>query len=297
MDFHRIEEFLAVVDAEQITAAADALFMSQSSLSKKMAQLSNELGCELFTKTKTGIKLTPAGWEFYAYARRAARDHHQMLDRIAALSGTSGGKLHIGCLPLAAEYGIEDAISTYWADHPTVEVDYHERSQDGLIADLNLRKLDAALVRIDLLDPQQYVFARMFTDELVLACHKGHPLASRRDVPLPSLRNERFVLLGERSGITQLFLRHCTAAGFYPNCPTHQSRHRLILKAVSKNMGIGVLPRHLVETYYDENVCIVTLAKPIETNIGFAWLRNEDATPLLDDFILNMRTMSGDTKF
>lgn len=292
MELHRIEEFLAVVDAGQITAAADALFMSQSSLSKKMASLSSELGCELFNKTKTGIKLTPAGWEFYAYARGAVRDYHQMLDRLASFTGSSGGKLHIGCLPLAAEYGIEDAISAYWADHPSVEVDYHERSQDGLIADLNLHKLDAALVRIDLLDPQHYVFARMFDDELVLACHKTHPLAGRQDIPLPSLRNERFVLLGERSGITQLFLKHCTAAGFYPNCPTHQSRHRLILKAVAKNMGVGVLPRHLVETYYDENVTIATLSKPIVTTIGFAWLRNEEDSPLLDDFILNMRKLS-----
>ena len=296
MDTHRIEEFLAVVDAGQVTAAADSLYMSQSSLSKKMSALADELGCELFTKTKTGIKLTPAGWEFYAYARRAARDYHRMLDRLASFSGGSGGRLHIGCLPLAAEYGIEEAISNYWADHPTIEVDYHERSQDGLIADLNLHKLDAALVRIDLLDPQHYVFARMFQDELVLAVHKTQPLASRHSVPLPSLRNERFVLLGERSGITQLFLRHCTAAGFYPNCPTHQSRHRLILKAVSRNMGVGVLPRHLVETYYDENVSIVTLDKPIVTTIGFAWLRLSEDNPLLDDFILNMRSMAEKTQ-
>lgn len=284
-----MEEFLAVVDAGQVTAAADALFMSQSSLSKKMAALSDELGCTLFTKTKTGIKLTPTGWEFYAYARRAVRDYHQMLDRIASFGDGTGGKLHIGCLPLAAEYGIEEAISSFWADHPTVEVDYHERSQDSLIADLNLHKLDTAFVRTDLLDTMQYVIAKLFDDELVLVCHKNHPLAHKRSVPLASLRNERFVLLGDRSGITQLFLKHCTAAGFYPNSPTHQSRHRLILKAVSRKMGVGVLPRHLVETYYDENIVIVPFDKPIATSIGFAWLRNIDVTPLLDEFVLYMK--------
>lgn len=291
MEIRRLEEFLAVVDAGQVTAAADALFMSQSSLSKKMASLSNELGCDLFTKTKTGIKLTPTGWEFYAYARRAVRDYHQMLDRVAAFSSATGGKLHIGCLPLAAEYGVEEAISNYWADNPTIEIRYHERSQDSLLADLNLHKLDAALVRMDLLDPQQYVFSRLFDDELVLICHKNHPLAHRHDVPLASLRNERFVLLEERSGITLLFLKHCTAAGFYPNSPAHLSRHRLILKAVSRKMGISVLPRHLVETYYDEDIAIVTFAKPIPTTIGFAWLRNAEDNPLLDDFILSMQRM------
>ena len=56
-------------------------------------------------------------------------------------------------------------------------------------------------------------------------------------------------------------------------------------------MGISVLPRHLVETYYDEDIAIVTFAKPIPTTIGFAWLRNAEDNPLLDDFILSMQRM------
>ncbi|MBQ3283980.1 MAG: LysR family transcriptional regulator substrate-binding protein, partial [Atopobiaceae bacterium] len=127
--------------------------------------------------------------------------------------------------------------------------------------------------------------------ELVLICHRTHPLAHRHEVPLASSRNERFILLEERSGITSLFRTHCTAAGFYPNSPAHLSRHRLILKAVSRKMGISVLPRHLVETYYDEDIAIVTFAKPIPTTIGFAWLRNAEDNPLLDDFILSMQRM------
>jgi len=59
---------------------------------------------------------------------------------------------------------------------------------------------------------------------------------------------------------------------------------------------VGVLPRHLVETYYDENVSIVTLDKPIVTTIGFAWLRLSEDNPLLDDFILNMRSMAEKTQ-
>lgn len=289
-----MEEFLAVVDAGQLTAAADALYMSQSALSKKMSALSRELGTTLFTKTKDGLRLTPTGWEFYAYARKAVRDYHDVLDRLAVFGNPTRGTIRVGSLPLSVEYGIEDAISSYWADNPSVEIDYHERSQDNLITDLNLRKLDVAIARIDLLDAKQYDHTTLCEDYLVVACHKSHPLARKRSIPLASLRNEQFVLLKERSDITKLFLEHCAAAGFYPNSPMHHSRHRMVLKATSRKMGITVLPRLLVETYFDPEIVIIPFDNPIKTSIGFVWLHNEEVSPLMDGFMLAVKATVSD---
>jgi LysR family transcriptional activator of glutamate synthase operon len=281
--------FLAVASAGKFTDAASQLFISQSALSKQIGKLEEELGVQLFSKTRNGVELTQAGWDFYAYARKAVREYQDAKERLRGFSDNQTRSLSFGCLPLSREYGIEEAIAQYWAQHPLVQIEFRERSQKELLKLLDIGPLDLALVRMDLMDEEKFELQPILEDELVVACPTDHPLAHRKEVPIASLRNERFVLLEAKSDITQRFVLECEKAGFFPNTPLHSSRHRLVLKAVQRGLGITVMPKRMVEAFLAGDIATVPLREHLFTTLGFARARQQDSSQLVEDFVRVIR--------
>ncbi len=275
VDNSSLEAFLAVADAGKFTTAADQLYLTQSALSKRISKLEDEVGVQLFRKTRGGVELTQAGWEFYGYARKSTREYHSLMDRLATFKDSQSASLRIGALPLQQEYLLEDAFSSYWVRHPDVQIDYREDSQSALLTKLKLRKLDAALVRLDLIDYATYAARPVLRDSFVVVCPATDPLARKKSVTVDQLRGAKFAMLDANSDITRRFISECDSAGFFPNISVSHSRHRMLLRAVQNGMGISVMPRKLVEAYGAPDLALVPFATEHMTTLGFAWLRVE----------------------
>lgn len=285
MDFSKLEAFLAIANTGKYTEAADKLFVSQSSLSKQMSQVEKELGVKLFKKTRNGVELTQAGYDFYSYARKALPEFQHARDRLQMYREGSTYPLRIGALPLIEEYGFADSFSSFWVHNSSVQLEYFERSQEDLISKLDRHKIDLAIVRGDLLDQGMYSFVPLIRDELVLVCSRRHPLAGADMVDIAALRNEQFILLDEKSDITSIFRCACEREGFFPNAPLHHSRHRMLMKAVQNDMGISVLPKRLASTYLTRDLSVVPFKQTLASTLGFAWLAGDKFTPVIHDFV------------
>ncbi len=285
MDFRKIEAFLTVAKTGKYTEAADKLFVSQSSLSKQMSQMEKELGVKLFKKTRNGVELTQAGLDFYSYAHKALPEYQRAVSRLQMYREGATYPVRLGALPLTEEYGIADALSSYWVRNTSVQLEFFERSQEDLISKLERHKIDLAIVRGEMLDPLSFAFTPLVKDELVLVCSSKHPLANREVVSISDLRNEQFILLEEKSDVTQIFRRACERAGFCPNAPLHHARHRMLIKAVQNNMGTSVLPRRLAASYMASNLAIVSFEQPLYSTLGFAWLQDEQPGPVIHKLV------------
>lgn len=285
VDFAKIEAFLTVAATGKFTDAADKLFISQSSLSKQMAQIERELGVKLFKKTRNGVELTQAGFDFYSYARKTLPEYQNAIARLKMYGESSTYPLRIGALPLIEEYGFADSFSSYWVRNPHIQFEYYERSQADLLDKLDRNKIELAILRGDILDSNKYSFIQLVHDVLVVVCSRRHPLAQLESVDIEDLRNEQFILLEEKSDVTTLFRLACKQAGFAPNAPLHHSRHRMLMKAVQNNMGITALPKRLASTYLASDIAIVTFSSPINSSLGIAWLSSEPTTPVMKDFV------------
>lgn len=285
MDFTEIEYFLTVASSKTFTAAADKLFISQSSLSKHMAQLERELGVKLFKKTRNGIELTQAGWDFHSYAQHALPEYQRAVSRLSMYQEHSTYPLVVGALPLVEDYGFADSFGAFWAKNTSVQLEYIERSQANLVDKLRRHKIDFALLRLDRLDRREFRCIPLVEDELALACSTKNPLSTISSTKVADLRNEQFILLEEKSDITQIFYQACENEGFHPNVPLHHSRHRMLLNAVQNNMGVTVLPRRMLTSYHASNIAIVAIEPTLKSTIGFAGLRKEPSNPVLHSFV------------
>ena len=274
MDFQKLESFVVLAETGKYLDAADKLYISQSTLSKQISSLEKELGIDLLKKTKRGSELTQAGWEFYAYAKRALQERHDVMRKIDYLKGTSAGIIHVGSLPVREEYGIVDAFSTYWARNPTVRIDYVERNQDGLVEALERHEIDVAFARADLIDLTRFEFLPVLEDELLLICSVRHHLPRGSSIRIEGLRNEDFILLEGASGLTQLFTHACEAHGFFPHVVMSYPRHHAIFKPVRQDLGVTVLPRRSLLAYGADDLVGRPFEEPLVSKLGFIWPRN-----------------------
>lgn len=285
VDFRKMDAFLAVANAGKFVTAAEQLFISQSSLSKQMAQLERELDVKLFKKTRNGVELTQAGHDFYAYARHAVPEYQHEVSRLRMYREHAAFPLTVGALPLTEEYGFADSFSSYWVRNTSVEMQFVERNQGDLLDKLKRHKVDIALARTDYLDEGWFEYTPIVQDELTLVCSSTDPLAKRSSVSVHELKNETFVLLIDQSWVTRKFLDACSKAGFHPNVPLQHSRHRMIIKAIQKHMGISVLSQRLVSLQQPNDIVCVPFDKPIISTIGFVWLRGEQVSSVAQGFM------------
>lgn len=275
MDIKKIEAFNTLVATRKFSDAADSLYISQSSLSKQISQLEKELGVTLFDRTHNGVQLTAAGSDFRNYASKAWAEYQHVMRRMEIYRSNGTIPLRIGALPLVDDYMVADCLTNYWMSNPHVQIEYFERSQANLREGLLRRKFDIVLARVDSIDTDLYAFSPLFTDELIVVCRSDSPLARRGSIDLGALRNERFIALDPNSTIHNLIVQNCAKHGFHPNIALHHSRHRMVLKAVEKGMGITIMPSTLVRNMYDKNLSSIRLDEPIQSEVGFVWLKNE----------------------
>jgi DNA-binding transcriptional LysR family regulator len=187
MELRHLRYFVAVAEAEHFGRAAAELHVSQSPLSRQIAQLEEEIGAELFVPSGRGVKLSPAGRNFLEGARAT-------LARAAAQGRT--GTLVVGFEGgLAYTSGLLPRIvQSFRARHPHVEVRLLPLSSDDQVAALEDGKISLGY-GYHLPEEHLLVHVRvLFRDRVCVVMSKKHPLATRRTLRVADLKNERFIL-------------------------------------------------------------------------------------------------------
>lgn len=283
MNFAQLQYFLAVARDGKFSTAAESSYVSQSSLSKQIKSLEDELGVDLFVRSAKGAALTPAGEVFLEFATMTYRRYEDVLVRLEQRGGSAQLHIRIGALPLVSDYGLHADLAAFQVDNMGIQIDFVERSQQEIIRRLELDRLDLAILRTDLLPPAEYEWIDLVRDEVCIVCSVRHRLARRQKIQLEQLRDERFVLLDEQSAVTTRFVERCRAEGFCPNIIFTHTRHEPLIGGVSKNAGITALPRGLTRRISrdpSENlITCVPMEEPLYTDVGLVRRRGHVLSP------------------
>ncbi|MEC7764957.1 MAG: LysR family transcriptional regulator [Pseudomonadota bacterium] len=95
-----LKAFLAIAKEANLSAAADRIGLTQPSLTKRLANLEEELGAPLFERHRRGMRLTPAGRRFLTRAQRIEREYNQAHEEMRTLMGMGLETLRVGAGPL-----------------------------------------------------------------------------------------------------------------------------------------------------------------------------------------------------
>lgn len=143
VDVKRMRYVLEVARAEAITTAAETLGVTQSALSRSIAEVEASLGLPLFHRLPRGIRLTEAGERFVNGARRVLHDIDNLLNHVREPRELMGGRFRVGFAPSGyVDHGAR-ALRDFARHHPEVGIDVVTGSTQSLCARLMNGEFDA----------------------------------------------------------------------------------------------------------------------------------------------------------
>jgi DNA-binding transcriptional LysR family regulator len=278
---------VAAADHSSFRRAATALNITQPTLSKRIRELEDKLGVALFERSTGGACLTPIGEEFAVSARRVLAELEAMETRAKAGKRGDAGRLEIGFYTSLSSGALRDTVLTFANQHSQVEVNITEGARATLIPLLDRGAIDIVVV---LGEPacRDYAYMSLWSERIMVAFPKNHPLAAREFVYWTDLKNERFLMSRRDPGpeIQDVLINKLTSPGDRPCIKTINAHREDILSVVDGNRGItltcesstgNILPRVLFREVRDGNG---------PTRVGYVayWRRNND-NPALKKFL------------
>jgi DNA-binding transcriptional LysR family regulator len=276
MDIKQVQFFLAVVTAGSFSAAADELYVTQSSISKQIIALEKELGIALFDRSKRKIELTRAGETFLKHARNLSTDYLTMLTEMS--NNQPSPNFSILAIPVIAQYGITNHLARFKTAYPKLNFTLDEREAAAILPALNNHQYDLAFIRDYTLDSEIYSFLKIAGDKLQVVVSENHPFAGRESVSLGELADENFIMFDKGTIIHELTVDACRRAGFQPRIFYASLRVESILGLVSSNSGIALMMKKIFDFHKPPDVVAIPLLETIESNLVLAWLKNKKLT-------------------
>jgi len=207
VELRHLRYFIKAAELMNFTKAAEALYVSQPTLSVQIHQLEEELGTELFTKVGRNIRLTESGKVFLARALQAVRVIEEGSREVDAIKGILRGHLSIASLPLYGSRLMVSWVSAFNESHPNVNISVKaipsEDIEEGIIAgtiDLGLTFLPP--VHNELSSKQ------LFKDEIVIVTSTKHELANKKNLVMSDLHRLQMALPSERISATKLLNKY-----------------------------------------------------------------------------------------
>jgi len=216
MRLTQIRDFLAIVDAGSIRAAARQLGLSQPALTKSVRQLEQEFGATLVTRSVRGAMPTDAGRAFLARARAVSADLRRAREEIAQLGGAREGTLAIGAAPGPALDLLPAALPRLRRRWREATIHVTDVSPADVLPALRQGTIDLALsVRLGpLAEPaRDCIVEALYVIEPAIIARRGHPLVGARR--LAELTDAEWIRTGP-SGITPALPQAMEAAGLPP---------------------------------------------------------------------------------
>ena len=242
LDPRRLQVLRAVAVHGSVSAAADALFLTQPAVSRQLAKLEQEAGTRLLGRTPRGVRLTAAG---VALAERAEAIAGQLVAAEAearAFAGLERGVLRVAAFVSAAGTFVLDAVAAFHQRHPGVELSFREAPLDPSVAALRGGDLDVAVIFRweeaggSLTDLH---LVHLFEDPMYVALPRDHRLAHRREVRLADLVDDPWIHGTQPGGLIQ---RACIAAGFEPRVVGRTDQTQISQSLVAAGLGVTMVP-------------------------------------------------------
>jgi LysR family hydrogen peroxide-inducible transcriptional activator len=268
-------QFLAALAAHGgFIRAADAVGVTQPTLSAGIKELEAILGARLVDRTRAGAVLTAAGEETAARAVRILTEVEELARAVRGASAPLAGAFRLGAIPTIAPFLLPRAFPLLRLRFPGLKLHLREDLTPRLIEALRARTIDAAVIALpyEAAGVETMPFA---DDEFLLAMPKGHALAGRNDLTPDQVPTEELLLLEDGHCLRDHALSLCRPGVPGRHAPdiAAASLHT-VMQLVGAGMGVTLLPRLAAEGGVSGAAPVVVQAfnTPVTgRTLGMAW--------------------------
>ena len=231
-----------------LTAAAEALALTQSALSHSIKKLEAQLGMEVWRREGRYLRLTQAGEHVLALANQVLPQLDLAEERLQQLAQGKRGTLRIGMECHPCYRWLLNVVAPFLAAWPHVEVDVKQKVQFGGHGALLGYEIDL-LVTPDPVFKPAIRFEPVFDYEQVLVVAKTHTLAGAAHVEPVQLRDEVLITYPVSTDRLDVYTQFLLPAGIEPRSQKMVENTDIMMQLVASQRGVAALPRWLVQEY------------------------------------------------
>lgn len=308
MNFSTMEYFIALAEERSFTRAAERLMVTQQTLSAHIASVERELGVKLVNRT-VPLTLTYAGQVLLTYARRFEADRRAMMQEFADIVGDRHGLLAIGIGSTRGHMLLPQAIASFRARRPGVDVHIVEGENDEIIEALRAGRIDMAVATL----PRGMAGVEvrsLWREQLVMLVSKallrniygteGEARAEKasREHSMVPLAECPLLMLGRRDQEGELSHRLVERSGIDAHIAVMSENSETLIELAMQGVGACFVDWGIVRAMLDqtelEDMCIVDLGHDALIDVQVAWRSSGHVWSVIVDFAEQLaRQVSG----
>ncbi|AJG91811.1 LysR family transcriptional regulator [Bacillus anthracis] len=288
MDIRVLRYFIAVATQENISAAANALHLSQPTLSRQLNNLEEELGTTLFVRGNRKITLTDEGMFLLDRAKEIVDLVEKTEANFNQKSEIISGEIHIGAGETEAMQFIAQTIKKVVAHHPNIKFHLYSGNADDITTKLDSGLLDFGIV-IEPANKQKYDYLKLpATDVWGVLMRKDSPLAEKAYIHPTDLLNKPLIISRQTAVSNEL-------SGWLGEEIENLnviSTYNLLYNAsllVKENIGYALCIDKLINTSEESTLCFRPLSPKLEAGLNILWKKHQTFSNATKVFLTCLR--------
>ena len=273
-----LQTCIEVARVEHLGRAADVLHADQSTVSRKIARIEEEVGVALFERVGRSIRLTQAGRRFVS---RAARILDDLSDAVADARGSvsaESGQVHVGFLHTVGARWLPERLARFLRAFPSVRFILEEGTSAEVVGGLIAGDFDLGIVGPPPTNVRELEVHPLFRERVAVVVPSGHALAGQSSCILQDLAEERLILPRSRSGLRKVVDDAFAAQGIAPNVAYEGDDLAIVQGLVEAGLGTTLLPVPLPMP--STRVSVLPLREPaIARTMVLCWNRRRSLPP------------------
>lgn len=244
--------FMAIAEHGSYTRAAEALHVSQPSLSQQIKRLEESLDVSLLARSGRTVKLTNSGEIYLHHARRAYGELNAATRAIEEVEDLSRGSLQLGWTPIT-DYLACSLLEAFSRKHPGIKLNTLEMPADNIEVSVSEDQIDVGIAFSQMPTPapksNDVKIIQLFNESLCFAVGKNHPRTGQKErMSAQEFGKETMVFLNSNFALRRSIDAYCLANSIMPHIAIETDSLSVIIEMVQNSSYGTILPKSIIQS-------------------------------------------------
>ena len=281
----QLQYLVALHEHGHFGRAAEASFVSQSTLSAGLRELESLLGVTLVERSRRVVRFTPLGNQVVAKAHRLLREAEEMSDLVQASGKPLSGELRMSVIPTIAPFLLPRILPRLRRERPALKLFLREEPSAAAIESLHHGRADCVLLALPFPAGEVDV-AHIAHDQLSVAFPKDEPRDPPATIPASMIDEGRLLLLEDGHCLKEHALAACNRPELSASATMIGTSLHTLVQMVDNGLGVTMLPQMAIDAGILQNTEVV--ARPLKAaapsrEIALVWRKG---SPRAEEFEL-----------
>jgi LysR family hydrogen peroxide-inducible transcriptional activator len=284
----QMQYLVALKDSGHFGRAADACFVTQSTLSAGIRELETLIGVTLVERTRRVVRFTPLGAQIAAKARKVLREAEELADMARAAGKPLTGELRMGVIPTIAPFLLPALLPQLRAEYPDLRLFLREETSQSACDNLQRGQLDCVLLALPYACGDVEA-APLFDDRLYVAFAPGASLNLPDTIAPSAIDEANLLLLEDGHCLKDHALSACNRPELRAEAAMMGTSLHTLVQMVDNGLGLTFVPEIAIQAGILTNTRVQARPLSSENNfrrIALIWRRSsprEEEFQLLAD--------------